>query len=242
MGKSINRCISRKDRRRSRARLRLHSHRIDEFATGYSSAGCTPAEPASASPAGFIFTPIGWSCKPSPPKGGGIFDRQNEEFSVGIDSCGKDRQGLFQVIRLTVKKRMRATLAAIRETLLRRRHEPVPIIGAWLHRVVEGYFRYYAVPTNLKRLASFRAEVCRIWLHTLRRRSQRSRMNWERFNRTINHFVPRVRVLHPYPDGRFKASHPIFGRSRMRYVFSKFMWRQAGKPHEIRGATGRDAT
>ena len=32
------------------------SHRIDEFATGYSSAGCTPAEPASASPAGFIFT------------------------------------------------------------------------------------------------------------------------------------------------------------------------------------------
>jgi len=130
--------------------------------------------------------------------------------------CGKDRQGFFQVIRLTVKKRMRATLAAIGETLLRRRHEPVPIIGAWLHRVVEGYFRYYAVPTNLKRLACFRAEVCRTWLHTLRRRSQRSSMNWERFNRTINHFVPRVRVLHPYPDGRFKASHPTFGRSRMR--------------------------
>jgi hypothetical protein len=29
---------------------------FDEFATGYSSAGCTPALPASASPAGFIFT------------------------------------------------------------------------------------------------------------------------------------------------------------------------------------------
>lgn len=69
--------------------------------------------------------------------------------------CGKDRQGLFQVIRLTVKKRMRATLAAIRETLLQRRHEPVPVVEAWLHRVEEGYIRYYAVPTNLKRLASF---------------------------------------------------------------------------------------
>ncbi len=87
--------------------------------------------------------------------------------------CGKDRQGRFQVIRLTIKKRMRATLAAIRETLLRRRNEPIPVIGAWLHRVVEGYFRYHAVPTNLKRLSGFRAEVCRTWLRALRRRSQR---------------------------------------------------------------------
>jgi hypothetical protein len=56
----------------------------------------------------------------------------------------------------------------------------------------------------------------RTWRHALRRRSQRTKMNWERFNRTVNHYVPRVRVLHPYPDGRFKASHPTFGRSPMR--------------------------
>ena len=31
-------------------RLRPGFHRLDEFATGYSLAGCTPAEPASASP------------------------------------------------------------------------------------------------------------------------------------------------------------------------------------------------
>ena len=130
--------------------------------------------------------------------------------------CGKDRQGRFQVIRLTIKKRMRATLAAIRETLLRRRNEPIPVVGAWLHRVVEGYFRYHAVPTNLKRLSGFHAEVCRTWLRALRRRSQRSKTNWDRFNRIIDPFVPRVRVLHPYPDQRFKASHPTFGRSRMR--------------------------
>jgi len=30
---------------------RLRPHRYDEFPTGYSSAGCAPAEPASASPA-----------------------------------------------------------------------------------------------------------------------------------------------------------------------------------------------
>ena len=79
-----------------------------------------------------------------------------------------------------------------------------------------GDFRYHAVPTNLKRLSGFRAEVCRTWLRALRRRSQRSKMNWDRFIRIIDPFVPRVRVLHPYPDQRFKASHPTFGKSRMR--------------------------
>ena len=33
----------------------LRNHRLDEFAASYSLAGCSPAEPASASPAGSIF-------------------------------------------------------------------------------------------------------------------------------------------------------------------------------------------
>ena len=80
-----------------------------------------------------------------------------------------------------------------------------PGVDAWLKLVVEGYFRYYAVPTNLKRLSGFRAEVCRTWIRTLRRRSQRPKMNWDRFNRNIDQYIPRVRVCHPYPDQRFKS-------------------------------------
>ena len=46
-------------------------------------------------------------------------------------------------MRLTAKKRMRATLTAIRGKLYQRRHEPVPLVGAWLQRVLEiGYFAY----------------------------------------------------------------------------------------------------
>jgi RNA-directed DNA polymerase len=122
--------------------------------------------------------------------------------------CGQDRQARFRVVRLTVKKRMRATLTAIRETLLRRRHEPVPTVGAWLHRAVEGYFRYHAVPTNLYRLDGFRTEVCRAWRHALRRRSQRTRMNWDRFTRTVLHYIPRCRKLHPYPEGASSRHTP----------------------------------
>jgi group II intron reverse transcriptase/maturase len=91
--------------------------------------------------------------------------------------CGTDLQGKFQVVRVTIKKRMRDTLTAIREKLFQRRHEPVPVQGEWLRRVLNGYFQYHAVPTNLMRLNGFRSEVCRAWRHALRRRSQRSRLN-----------------------------------------------------------------
>ena len=55
--------------------------------------------------------------------------------------------------------------------------------------------------------SSFRAEVCRAWRHALPRRSQRTRMNWDRFNRTVLQYIPRCRKLHPYPEERFFASH-----------------------------------
>src|SRR5690625_7204603 len=58
---------------------------------------------------------------------------------------------------------------------MRRRHQPVPVVGKWLRTVVQGYFAYYAVPTNLYRLDGFRSEVCRAWRHALKRRSQRNR-------------------------------------------------------------------
>jgi RNA-directed DNA polymerase len=111
---------------------------------------------------------------------------------------------------------MRATLTAIREKLYQRRHEPVPMVGAWLQRVLNGYCAYHAVPTNLWRLGGFRSEVCRAWRHALLRRSQRHRLNWVRFNRLTRKYVPSCRVLHPYPEQRFFASHPTLGKSRMR--------------------------
>jgi len=122
--------------------------------------------------------------------------------------CGTNRQGQFRVTRLTAKKRMRATLAAIRAALMRRRHEPISVIGSWLNRVVQGYFNYHAIPTNLIRLDGFRSEVCRAWRHALLRRSQRHRCRWDRFNRLATRFVPYPRKLHPYPEQRFHASSP----------------------------------
>ncbi|NYT79557.1 hypothetical protein H0A71_21525 [Alcaligenaceae bacterium] len=60
-----------------------------------------------------------------------------------LDAGVGHKGGKFQVIRLTMKKRMRATLDAIRTELMRRRHQPVPVVGKWLRTVVRGYFAYY---------------------------------------------------------------------------------------------------
>jgi group II intron reverse transcriptase/maturase len=120
--------------------------------------------------------------------------------------CATTRtNGRFTVRRLTSAKRMRATLVALRLTLNRRRHEPIPSIGKWLRRVVQGYLNYHAVPGNVNRLSRFRKEVSRAWMRALRRRGQHGRMAWSRFKRYIAHYIPTVRVLHPYPNERFAS-------------------------------------
>ena len=86
----------------------------------------------------------------------------------------------FVVKRQTSKQRMRKSLQSIKVELMKRRHEPVVQTGEWLKRVVRGYFNYHAVSGNLKILSYFRKEVGRYWLKSLRRRSQRNRMTWDK--------------------------------------------------------------
>lgn len=93
-------------------------------------------------------------------------------------------------------------------SLLRRLHQPPAQVGSWLQRVVQGYFNYHAIPGNYRRLATFRTQVVRLWLRTLRRRSQRQRMSWQRFVRYATKWVPYPRIVHPAPYVRFFAIHP----------------------------------
>jgi group II intron reverse transcriptase/maturase len=114
--------------------------------------------------------------------------------------CGKKRSnGMFTVYRRTISKRDRAKLKEIKTGLRRRMHQPVPEVGKWLKTVVEGHNRYYGVPSNTQALASFRFQVARHWFRSLRRRSQRTRLTWERMYRLIDRWLPPPRIHHPYP-------------------------------------------
>jgi hypothetical protein len=85
------------------------------------------------------------------------------------------------------------------------RHEPIPNQGRWLRQVVDGYYGYYAVPGNEKRLRSFRDQLKRLWLRALRRRGQRDKMSWKRMGRLEDRWFPPVQWRHPFPEERFDA-------------------------------------
>jgi RNA-directed DNA polymerase len=123
--------------------------------------------------------------------------------------CGqRHKSGTFTVCRITAKKRMVAKLKAIKVELQRRMHDRMANVGAWLRKVVLGYYQYHAVPGNTTQLRIFKLRVCRLWQSVLIRRSQRAKMRWERFTPVLNWWIPPPRVLHPYPDARFYATHP----------------------------------
>jgi group II intron reverse transcriptase/maturase len=147
-------------------------------------------------------------------RGFGLGKAETFDFLGFTHICGKSESGKFMLLRRTSKIRMRAKLRALREELRRRRHLSVHDQGRWLQSVVRGYFAYHAVPTNVARLGSFRTQLARHWQKSLRRRSQRDRTGWERMNRVVERWLPRARVLHPYPWDRFAARTQ--GRSRVR--------------------------
>jgi group II intron reverse transcriptase/maturase len=119
--------------------------------------------------------------------------------------CGKTRSGRFALRRRSISKRVRAKLKEVKTELKRRRHLPIPEQGKWLASVLRGHFAYYAVPGNVKAVQAFRDQAVRHWLGALRRRSQRHRLSWERMDRLADRWLPRARVLHPWPSVRFDA-------------------------------------
>src|ERR687890_855258 len=122
--------------------------------------------------------------------------------------CGKTRQGRFQILRKSRRDRRMAKLKEIKNELRRRMHWPIPEQGRWLKQVLTGYYAYHAVPTNYRSLGAFRDHIIRLWAQTLRRRSQRHRLVWERMIRLANDWLPRPRILHPRPRIRFAVKHP----------------------------------
>src|SRR6266702_1526155 len=128
--------------------------------------------------------------------------------------CGKTRAGRFALRRKTIAKKMAAKLREVNALLRQRRHWPVPEQGEWLGSVVRGHIAYYGVPGNIAAVSAFRKQVTRHWGRSLRRRSQRHRLTWERMGRLEARWLPAARITHPWPNVRFDARTQ--GRSPVR--------------------------
>ena len=128
--------------------------------------------------------------------------------------CGRTKAGRFKLTRITDKKRIRTKLSKVKAELIRRRHLPIPDQGRWLASVLRGHCNYYAVPDNSQAINAFRFRIIGHWLAALRRRSQRTRLTWKRMYRLAERWLPRVHILHPWPNDRFDAR--TRGRSPVR--------------------------
>lgn len=116
----------------------------------------------------------------------------------------RDQRGWFRLMRRTSRKKRVAKLAALRQELRRRRHDPAATQYAWLTSVLRGHFQNYGVPGNERAMVTFRAHLRGAWYRQLHRRSQRADWNvaqTKRFERRYPLLKPRV--VHPWPEQRF---------------------------------------
>ncbi|VAW76146.1 Retron-type RNA-directed DNA polymerase [hydrothermal vent metagenome] len=138
----------------------------------------------------------------------GLGKPETFEFLGFTHVCARKRKTkTFIVKRLSIKKRLRERLKVVYDLLLKNRHKPIEKQGRWLRSVVLGFYNYHAVPGNNKALEIFKREIARYWLKALRRRSQRSRLNWFRFQSVIKLWIPTARILHDYPNERFYVKY-----------------------------------
>jgi RNA-directed DNA polymerase len=143
----------------------------------------------------------------------GLGKPETFKFLGFVFICGRSRKGRFLLKRKSRRDRMRAKLSEIKEELRRRMHQAIPDQGRWLAQVIRGYFAYHAVPTNSPALSAFRHHIRRLWLRTLRRRSQKDVFSWERMTKLADDFLPKPKILHPWPSVRFAVTTQ--GGSRM---------------------------
>src|SRR5712692_6307052 len=95
------------------------------------------------------------------------------------------------------------------------RWEPVEIgtpQGSGISPILANVFLHYAVDLWIhhwrRHHAAFRYHIMVLWMRTLTRRSQKDRTGWDRINRLADQWLPRPRILHPWPNHRFAVKHP----------------------------------
>lgn len=99
--------------------------------------------------------------------------------------CGATRRGKFMVKRKTQVTRMVRKLKELQVEMRKRWHAKVPEQHAWLSQVLRGHYRYYGLIFNARSLNQFYQVVKRMWFKALKRRSQKSKMNWKKFERLL---------------------------------------------------------
>lgn len=124
-------------------------------------------------------------------KGAGSFD------FLGFTLYWKrSRGGRWILAFKTRRARLTRAVRAAYDRCRRHRHRPVKEQHAALVRQVRGHMNYFGVNGNIRSLHLLVVQVQRAWFKWLRRRSQRTRLTWERYQDLLRDFpLPRPRIV-----------------------------------------------
>jgi group II intron reverse transcriptase/maturase len=110
-------------------------------------------------------------------KGPGTFD-----FLGFTHYWRRSRRGRWHMATKTSRVRLRRAIRNVYDWCRSHRHESVPAQHRALKRKLQGHYNYFNVRGNTKAIGRLAHSARRAWLKWLRRRSQRSRLTYERFN------------------------------------------------------------
>ena len=101
--------------------------------------------------------------------------------------CSKSAKGKFRVKRKTSRKKFSKKAKEVHKLIGEMRRMRTGDIVHKLNEILVGYFHYYGITDNYKRINAFRYEVIKSLFYWLNRRSQKKSYTWDGFLYMIDH-------------------------------------------------------
>lgn len=111
--------------------------------------------------------------------------------------CDAVRKTGSKTVFQTDGKRFSRAKAAMKARIRRSKHWPVEEQVKMINAVLRGHFNYYGIAGNAGRIVGFWRFTKEEWKHSLSKRSQKGRLNWERFKALLEQHqlaAPKIRL------------------------------------------------
>lgn len=112
---------------------------------------------------------------------------------------GKSRKGNMVLMRKTSRKKLRVALIRMNVWIRVNRHVDTRILIGDINDKLRGYYNYYGITFNNRRLKHYYHQVSRMLFKWLNRRGGK-RINWERYYQLITEWLPllKPKIYHSY--------------------------------------------
>ena len=109
----------------------------------------------------------------------------------------RSRRGYWVIKRKTARKRLRRTKKSLWRWCRVNRHLPLKDQYQMLCQKLRGHFQYYGIRGNSRKMAEVRYHAEEAWRYWLSRRSHKSAISWEKFQKLKKVFVlPAPKIVH----------------------------------------------